>query len=180
MSAMTTLPFRPDGFTVADLYDLPDDGMHYELVDGALLVTPPPVLRHEYAVAELTALFRSALPQQWCVLGGGLRFDDRNYRVPDLQVIRRSALSQDLAAPGDVLLAAEVMSPRIVSTDRVTKPAQYAAAGLAHYWRLELRDPVLVTHTLDGEVYRETGRFTGDVVVDEPVALAFGLARLLG
>ncbi len=180
MTAMTTLPFRPDGFTVADLDDLPDDGMQYELVDGALLVTPPPELRHGYAVAELTALLRPTLTEQWCVLGGGLRFDDRNYRVPDLQVIRRSALGQDLAAPGDVLLAVEVMSPRSVSTDRVAKPAQYAAAGLPYYWRPELGDPVLVTHAFDGEVYRETGRFTGEVVVDEPVALQFPLDRLLG
>lgn len=180
MTAMTTLPFRPDGFTVLDLYDLPDDGMRYELVDGALLVEPPPVLRHEYAVAELTALLRPTLPEQWCVLGGGLRFDDRNYRVPDVQVIRRSALGQDLAGPGDVLLAVEVMSPLSVGTDRVAKPAQYAAAGLAHYWRLELGDPVLITHALDGEVYRETGRFAGDVVIDEPVVLHFPLGRLLG
>lgn len=182
MSAMTTLPLRLAGWTVADLYDLPDDGMHYELVDGALVVSPPPVLRHEHTVTELTVLLlAAALPAEWVVLGGGgLRFDDRNYREPDVLVVRRSALGQDLAAPGDVLLAVEVMSPGSVSTDRVTKPAQYAAAGLPHFWRLELGDPVLVTHVLAGDVYRETGRHSGDVVVDEPVVLRFPLAQLLG
>ncbi len=181
MTAMTTLPFRLDGWTVADLYDLPDDGMRYELVDGALVVSPPPVLRHDHVVAQLVVLLNGVLEQPWVVVaGGGLRFDDRNYREPDLQVVRRAALAQELAAPGDVLLAVEVMSPTSVSTDRVTKPAQYAAAGLPHYWRVELREPVLVTHALDGDAYRETGRFTGQVVVQQPVPLRFPLAQLLG
>ncbi|MEX2290063.1 MAG: Uma2 family endonuclease [Mycobacteriales bacterium] len=181
MSAMPTLPVRLDGWTVADLYDLPDDGMRYELVDGALVVSPPPVLRHDHTVAQLVLLLAPALPEPWVVVaGGGLRFDDRNYRQPDLQVVRRAALAQELAAPGDVLLAVEVMSPSSVSADRVSKPAQYAAAGIPYFWRVELRDPVLVTHALEGTVYRESGRFPEEVVVDEPLPLHFPLAQLLG
>ncbi len=181
MSTMTTLPVRHDGWTVADLYDLPDDGMRYELVDGALVVSPPPVLRHEHVVTQLAILLDGVLDQPWVVVaGGGLRFDDRNYRQPDLQVVRRAALGQELAEPGDVLLAVEVMSPSSVSTDRVTKPAQYAAAGIPYFWRVELRDPALVTHSLGGAVYAETGRFIDEAVVDEPVHLSFPLAQLLG
>jgi Uma2 family endonuclease len=180
MSAMTMLPVRHDGWTVADLYDLPDDGMRYELVDGALVVSPPPVLRHEHAVAQLIVVLNGALEQPWVVVaGGGLRFDERNYRQPDVQVVRRAALGQELAAPGDVLLAVEVMSPSSVSTDRVTKPAQYSAAGIPYFWRVELREPVLLTYALHGDVYRESGRFTGEVAVDEPPVLRFPLAQLL-
>jgi Uma2 family endonuclease len=77
-----------------------------------------------------------------------------------------------------VLLAVEVMSPSSVSNDRVSKPAQYAAAGIPHFWRLE-PGPVLCTYALAGSVYRETGRFTGDVLLEEPVPLRFDLAALL-
>ena len=35
-----------DWWTVDDLVELPDDGARYELVDGALLVSPAPAPRH--------------------------------------------------------------------------------------------------------------------------------------
>jgi Uma2 family endonuclease len=79
----------------------------------------------------------------------------------------------------DVLLAVEVMSPTSVRTDRLAKPAQYAQAGIPSFWRLELDPLVLVVHALDGDVYRETGRFTEDVVVEEPVRLRFRVPGLI-
>lgn len=126
MSAVTTLPLRPDGWTVADLELLPDD--------------PP---------------FRYEL------------------------VVRREALQRKYAQPGEALLAVEVMSPSSVSTDRVTKPAQFAAAGIPHFWRFEPAEQVLWTYRLDGDVYRETGQFTDEVDITEPVPLRFRLADLV-
>ncbi len=182
MTAVTTLPFSLDGWTVDDLNDVPeDDRLRYELVDGALLMSPAPVLRHGRAVAALSHILETTLTEPWRVVAdAGVRFDDRNYRQPDVLVVKAAALKKDLADPGDVLLAVEVMSPSSVSNDRVTKPAQYAAAGIPHFWRLELDSPVLVTYRLDGDAYRETGRCTDNVDIDEPVALQFRLGTLLG
>lgn len=54
MSDVTTLPFRPDGWTVDDLELLPeDDPFRYELVDGSLLVTPPPRPWHDDLGSQL-------------------------------------------------------------------------------------------------------------------------------
>lgn len=183
MTTMTTLPVSLDGWTVDDLHDFPeDDQLHYELVDGALLMTPAPVLWHDYAVGRLFSVLDRALTEPWCVVaGGGVRFDDRNYRQPDVLVIARAALDKKLADPADVLLVVEVMSPSSVSNDRISKPAQYAGAGIPHYWRLERQaEPVLFTYALAGDVYRETGRFTDQVVLDEPAALSFQLDALFG
>jgi Uma2 family endonuclease len=108
--------------------------------------------------------------------------DRHNYREPDLVVVRKEALGVLLARPRDVLLAVEVMSPSSVTDDRLTKPAQYARAGIPHYWRLERHDePVLLAYELAGEVegYRETGRFTDRVATEKPVALRFSMATLL-
>ncbi len=178
MTLVTAQPLAWDGYTVADLEALPDDALRYELVDGALLVTPPPINRHDFAATELSHLLHAAVPPQWRVLTpGSVRFDNHNFRIPDLLVLLR--LRAKYAEPDDVVLAVEVMSPSSVTTDRLVKPAQYAAAGIAHFWRLEPADRVLVTYTLDGELYRETGRFTDEVVIDEPVPLRFRLAQLL-
>lgn len=181
MEPVTTLPHRHDGWTVDDLADLPDDGLRYELVDGSLHVSPPPTVRHDYVVGRLLIVLDRVLSGSWRVVpGGGIRFDARNYRQPDLMVVRMAALDSPLASPEDVLLAVEVMSPSSVTEDRLVKPAQYARAGIPHYWRLERGDlPVLVTHVLEGEVYREVGRFADEVVIDQPVPLRIGLARLL-
>lgn len=182
MEPVTTLPAHADGWTVQDLDDFPDDGLCYELVDGSLHVSPPPTNFHDYLVGRFVVALDGALDDSWCVIpGGGVRFDTRNYREPDLMVIKRDALHSRLADPGDVLLAIEVMSPSSVTTDRLVKPAQYAAAGIPHFWRLELGDaPVLVPHELQGGVYREAGRFHDEVVLEEPVRLSFRLDELLG
>lgn len=179
MTTMTSLPLRPDGWTVADLELLPDDGLRYELVDGALLVTPPPPNAHNLYANELSHLLHGALSREWVVLApGAIEFDVRNWRMPDLVVVARECVRRKYARPGETLLAVEVMSPSSVSTDRLVKPAQFAAAGIPHYWRIEPAEPVLVTHVLTDGVYRETGRFTGEVVVEEPVPLRFHLDQL--
>ena len=179
MGAMTTLHLQVDGWTVDDLAELDlEEGLRCELVDGCLLVTPPPVVRHGHGIAQLCALLLPVVGDEWLVTtDSGIRFDDRNLRIPDVLVVRRTVIDQALTAASDVLLAVEVMSRSSVSTDRVAKPAQYAAAGIPHFWRLEAE--ALITHALDGDVYREIAHFTDEVVVDEPVALRFPLGRLL-
>jgi Uma2 family endonuclease len=143
-------------------------------------VTPPPALRHQLATSSLLRVLLPQLPTGLAVVvEPGLHFDDRNYRQPDVVVFDRRALAGDRLAPRDVLLAVEVMSPSSVSTDRVTKPAQYADAGIPHFWRLELDPLLLVVHRLAGDAYEVAGRLTDDVRLDEPVPVAFRLATLL-
>lgn len=180
MPAVTTLPFHPDGWTVDDLGELPDDGYRYELIDGALLVSPPPELPHQYLTGRLVALLLAQLPERYrAAPAPGLYFDKRNYRIPDVVVFRRERLAGGHLGPDDVLLAVEVVSPGSVRMDRVAKPAQYAAGGIPHLWRVELDPLELVTHELTGEAYQETGRYDAHVDVVSPVPLRFSLPELL-
>jgi Uma2 family endonuclease len=179
MTTMATLPFSLDEWTVDDL---PDEGTRlYELVDGALLVNPPPRLEHDDAASALDHLLAPLLPPDLRVgVHRGVYFDRRNYRHPDVAVFSRAAAcAKGRVEASDVVLAAEVVSPSSMSTDRVTKPAQYAAAGIPQYWRLELEPLLLVVHELTAGSYRETDQFDEMVVVDRPVPLRFALAQLL-
>ncbi len=54
-----------DGWTIDDLYEIPDDGLRYELLDGMLLVSPPAVLGHYYGAFELGVLLKAALSDEW-------------------------------------------------------------------------------------------------------------------
>ena len=179
MSGVMPLEVPVDGWTVDDL---PHDGYRrlYELVDGALLVTPPPSVRHDEAAAALSLILRAAATSEQRVLTArGVYFDRRNYRVPDVVVYHCRASVRDSVTAADVHLVVEVTSPGNASTDRVTKPAQYAAAGIPHFWRLELDPLLLVVHRLAGDAYEVVGRFDDEVVLDEPVPVSFRLASLL-
>lgn len=177
MTVMTSLHVPPDGWTVDELPDR--DTLRYELVDGALLVSPPPRPRHSGVAAALHLLLAGAATAEWVVLESpGVNVDRRNYREPDVAVVRRAALDRDALVPSDVVLAVEVMSPGSVANDRLAKPALYASAGIPHFWRVELEPLLLVAHELEGQVYREVARFTEEVITSSPVRLRFRLDDL--
>ena len=80
----------------------------------------------------------------------------------------------------DVLLVVEVVSPGSERTDRVVKPAEYARAGIAHYWLVELGDPFSLTaFELVDDVYKHVEGGTGTVELTRPVPLTFDLDALL-
>jgi Uma2 family endonuclease len=76
--------------------------------------------------------------------------------VPDIVVVRSLTAEQNPArlAADDVLLAVEIVSPGTGRTDRVTKPAEYADAGIGGYWVIDLDPPAttITAYTLvDGD-----------------------------
>ena len=167
-------------WTRADLDSLPDDlPWRCEIVDGALLMSPSPRMRHE-VVSELLreALIGAVGPAHFVFGPMGVDIEP-SYLVPDLVVVDRAMLGverNDLD-PRDVHLVVEVVSPRSTTTDRVTKPAQYAAHGIRAYWRVETTGGVAITaYALrEGDaVYTELGTWReGETLrVDEPFALA--------
>lgn len=175
---MATLDVPADGWTFETLPDVGD--LRCELVDGALIVTPPGRPRHSAVATRLARLLADAAPEELEVLvEAGLFLDDRNYRVPDVLVCRRSALDEDRLRPRDVLLVVEVVSSTSLTQDRVEKPAVYAAAGIPSFWRLEPEQGRLDVCVLRGLVYAEE-RHTRTVTVAEPFPAVIDLATLLG
>ena len=96
MTMTDTVGYRPnDWWTIDDLFELPDDGMRYELADGCLLMSPAPTPRHAEAQFHLRELLQRQAPPGIAVSGdAGIRIGTNyTYFVPDLYVIpvRRSA-----------------------------------------------------------------------------------------
>ena len=74
-----------------------------------------------------------------------------NLLVPDVVVVDADAVSESaLRLPCEAVRAVvEIVSPSTVSIDRAVKPALYAEAGIAVYWRVELQDtPKIVACSL--------------------------------
>lgn len=173
MTAMTAastkepagLPRRP--LTRADLDAMPDDGHRYELIDGVLVVSPAPCIRHQDAVAEMYALLRAACPPDLKVLFApvDVALSDDTVMQPDLLVARREEFTErDL--PTAPLLAVEVLSPSTRAFDLLLKKDRMQRAGCVHYWVVDPDRPAVIAWQLVDGVYVEAGRAEGDQALD--------------
>lgn len=135
-------------WTAADFGTLTDDRWRYEVADGRLEVNPPEDAWRHAVGGRLRRQIEAQAPAGWFVdaelpvqLGDG-------WRQPDLVVVRSDVLitrALKLWQPEHIGLLIEVVSPFSTVRDRVDKPGQYAAAGIAHYWRVET-EPTVVVH----------------------------------
>jgi Uma2 family endonuclease len=145
-------------FNEADLESMPDDGNRYEIVDGSLHVTPPPIDDHNEVGVDLCLVLRRAAPPGWRVLYEvGIRLRTGNM-IADVGVLRpdteRGVSWHDA---GDLALAVEISSPSTDRYDRTTKQAVYAEAGIASYWRVEPHSDGAHVHVYE---LTDEGRYT--------------------
>ncbi|MBF6218954.1 Uma2 family endonuclease [Nocardia abscessus] len=171
--------------TLEDWIALPEDSSRsYELVEGVLVVSPRPVLRHQFAVWQLAAQIHPQLPHELAAVAEAELVVDPaqppTVRVPDVLVIRRKALADDLARvqPEDVKLAVEILSAGSRRTDRVTKFFEYAEVGIEYYWLIDLDEPVSLSayRLIDGD-YELVAERSGSVTVElggNPVTIDLG------
>ena len=162
MISMSLLPHRR-ALTRADLDAMPDDGLRYELLAGALIVTPSPSLMHQAAVAELLRVLLHGCPSDLYVLAAptDVIYDENTVLQPDLMVVPRSALH---AAKDDLrpLLVVEVLSPSTRRIDATVKKDRYESAGCASYWTVDPAAPSVTLWTLDGDRYGPPASYVGE------------------
>ncbi|MFF4080136.1 Uma2 family endonuclease [Streptomyces sp. NPDC001777] len=156
----------PDGYTVDEFFTL-DLPPHAELIDGSLVFVSPQRKFHTLAMYLLEQGLRSHVPEDLRVRREmAVVLGRRNVPEPDLVVVTAEAdkdQRQTRYEAADVLLAVEVVSPDSEDRDRDTKPHKYAAAGIPHFWRVEMDGehdrPVVWTYECDAVsgTYAPTG-----------------------
>jgi Uma2 family endonuclease len=162
MTGMTTIPVE-EWFTADDLDSLPDDGNRYELLDGELLVTPSPTVRHQAVQLELALLLRTALPAGLRLLTAPMdvRFGPKRQVQPDLLVVRDEGLD-GMRVESVPLLVVEILSRGTRSRDQVVKRRVYEQEGVASYWIVDPKKPSLtVLELVDGR-YEQAARVQGE------------------
>lgn len=82
-------------------------------------------------------------------------------REPDIVYFRPERLPTVHGQPNGVDLAVEVVSPGEESRKRdlVTRPQEYAKAGITEYWIVDPQERRISVLVLDGQAYREHGVF---------------------
>jgi Uma2 family endonuclease len=122
----------------ADLDRMPDDGNRYEVIDGALFVSPPPSLRHERLHQLIArALAEYVEEQQLGELFNGHHavILGENHVEPDLTVWPpSSSRAKRWAEMPKPILVVEVTSRSTARRDQVVKRDLYQRAAIPEYW----------------------------------------------
>jgi len=142
---------------------LPDDGRRYELLDGMLVVTPAPAVRHQLAVSLLMRILFAGCPADLVVLAAPLDVatPDGSVYQPDVVVVRAQDIrGHDLEVPP--LLAIEVLSPGTRGYDLVDKRERYERDGIRSYWVVDPERAELIAWELRDGGYVEVARVSGD------------------
>lgn len=118
---------------------LPDDGNRYEVLDGALFVTPAPSWRHQRVLGNLLLALADYAKQHcigWVLFSpSDLEFSPVRLVQPDLFVVPwADRLPADWRDVSTLTLAIEAVEPTTARADRLVKRRLYQDLGFAEYW----------------------------------------------
>jgi Uma2 family endonuclease len=169
---------RRDDLTVDDIVNLPED-LHYELIDGRLVLTPLALPIHQMLSAETGYAIREHCPDEFIInIGQAILIDRRNELRPDVVLIREEGAGYSPVLPGDVPLAVEVISKSSQRHDRELKLKKYAYVGIPSYWIIDpLAERVTLTQFCLGPdgVYERRLQTDELVTVDQPWQITLDL-----
>lgn len=177
---------RPEHLlTYEDFLTLPDDGVRREIVEGEVLVTPAPTVRHQDVVLRLGY----TLEQHVRARGGGrafispldVRLTEHDIVEPDVIFVAddRIGIIKERFLLGSPSLLIEVVSdPR---TDRVRKRALYARSSVPEYWIVDPDADRVEVYRLRGDSYGKPEILeSGDILESELLpGLTIIIAELL-
>jgi Uma2 family endonuclease len=166
------------------------DPGYTELIEGRLVWSPSPGPQHQVALLELAIQLRSQLPPDLVVISavdidlGLVAPDEPGFsRRPDLVVVTPKAVDRvgiegGMLHASEVHLVVELVSSGSRRTDHIDKRRDYADAGIAHYWIVDIAEPAsAVTCDL---IRNEDQSVTGTFSTREPFPIKIDLERLRG
>ena len=179
---MATLPANLQTITLADwvpgpkqgdwtyneYITLPNDGKHYEIANGVLLVTPTSTGYHQKTIGEVSFYLQSHVKlaglglviQAPCVV----ELSAKDVFQPDILVVMNAHRDrvQEKRFVGAPDLVVEVSDSSTAAFDRLTKYDTYEYTGVLEYWILNLERRTVEIFVLDGDEYHSLGVFHGD------------------
>jgi Uma2 family endonuclease len=173
MSAVTfadAWPAAGSPITVAELDRMPDDGRRYELLDGALVVSPRPTTGHQRVGFLLAYVLEAACPDGLVVVPEpALQLTRTTEFVPDIVVVRSGQLgAAKFTEPP--LLVVEVRSPTTALIDLTRKKGVYEKFGVPSSWIInpDPERPELTVFELRDGQYALEAKTTQTITVDRP------------
>ncbi len=167
MAQRAARSLRTRAWTRSDLERLPDDGNRYEVLDGALLVTPQAAFDHQDIATRLTVALSAycAAHGIGVVVSPGAVPHGKSELQPDVQVIPgRPPRGAKWASLPRAVLVVEVLSDSTSRRDLGIKRDAYLRWGIPQYWAVDFdAQRVTVFGLADGE-----GEIVEDVLRWQP------------
>jgi Uma2 family endonuclease len=168
-------------YTTADVLALPEDAPRVELRDGVMIMVPSSTIGHQNIGNLLWHWLRTWAPKEhFATTAVGVLVTDSDTFEPDVLLLRTRPSTQDhYVAADQVLIAVEVVSRGTRRRDRFEKPADYAAARIPHYWRIE-QDPIHVYAYELGEdgTYQLAADSDTELVLERPFEIRLSVADI--
>jgi len=143
--------------------ELSESKKRVELSDGFIEVLPVPTSQHQSIVANLYKALDAFVSKRHL---GKVLFAPMpvhlwpgTYREPDIAFLARLRVAVQGEYWEGADLVVEVVSKLGRQRDLKTKRAEYAKAGIAEYWIVDLRDAKITVLQLSGKMYVEHGIF---------------------
>ncbi len=147
-------------FTYEDLRHTPDDGKRYEVLEGDLIVSPSPKVKHQRIAYKLSLFLGAAeaagtgmaLPAPMDVV-----LSERDVVEPDLLFIAKDRLGIMTAdnVRGAPDLVVEVISEGSRHRDVITKRHIYERHGVRFYWLVDPEEETVRVFELKDGAYGE-------------------------
>jgi Uma2 family endonuclease len=159
--------------TIEDVLKLPDDAPRVEIRGGVLVPVARPTIAHQRTVGLLWQWLRQHAPagQQPCT-NVGVLIGLRDTFEPDIAVLRPPRVrGHHYIDPQQINLVIEVVTDDTRRRDRLEKPNEYAAAGIAHFWRVEQGPMHVHAYDLVDGRYQRVADSADELVLAAPFAI---------
>lgn len=145
--------------TADEYLTLPESPLHWELVDGVVVLSPSPSFWHQEIAGEILfqiTTFLESRPLGKVVFDIDVKLRDNLVYRPDIVFLsapKAAHIRDRITVAPDLVV--EVISPGSRSYDSQTKRSDYAAAGVAEYWLIDPQRQSQKFFVLENGAYRE-------------------------
>lgn len=114
-----------------------DELITYELIDGVVMMSPRPALKHQLISANLHDAFSAIVKKHGCHMLSEIELLlDEQYIVPDISIICDNVANfiDSTRYKKPPLIVMEIVSPSSSGRDYMLKRAKYQQLGIQEYW----------------------------------------------
>jgi len=174
--AVNTIPEKINvDFTYNDIVEFGQEGDHWEIFDGELIVFPPPNVKHQVVSGNLHRILANFVHQKrigiLVAAPIGVYFDIKTFFEPDLVFVsnENKNLIKENYIEGAPDLVVEIISASSIKNDRGSKFKRYARERVQEYWIIDPINEVVEIFELTSEGFQLTERFSNDQVVQTKI-----------
>ena len=162
---MVSQPKTKHRMTAREFFALPETNQPEELLDGEVIMSPPPIPKHQRVVFGFGKLLDSLIPNgEVFVAPVGVRLDESNVPEPDIVWVSEggNCVVGERYLEGAPDLIVEVLSPGTALRDKTVKFRLYEKHGVREYWLAEPDAQYLEVWRLEGEKFVYQGVYGPD------------------